>query len=105
MYWSYRKSDVVAPYSPMFTEPFAVMSKINCVPLDDDEVAQFETLRDGFLDNPVARQFLDAQESMRRFQMVVGEHVAKTFELGRIPTADDFPEDCGEGCGCDSEEA
>jgi cell fate (sporulation/competence/biofilm development) regulator YlbF (YheA/YmcA/DUF963 family) len=74
------------------------------VPLDDDEVAQFEALRDGFLDNPVARQFLDAQETMRRFQVIVGEHVAKTFELGRIPTAEDFPEGCGDDCGCDSEE-
>jgi cell fate (sporulation/competence/biofilm development) regulator YlbF (YheA/YmcA/DUF963 family) len=72
------------------------------LPLDDDEVSRFESLRDGFLENPVARQFLDAQEAMRRFQVTVGEHVAKTFELGRVPTADDFPKDCGDDCGCEN---
>lgn len=74
------------------------------LPLDDGDVAEFEALREGFLDNPVARDFLDAQEGMRQFQQVVGEHVAKTFELGRVPLATDFPEECGSDCGCGTAE-
>ncbi len=71
-------------------------------PLDPTEIAAFEADRDALLKNPVATGFLDAQEEMHELQSTVKKMVAKTVELGRIPTADDLAEggSCGSGCGC-----
>jgi cell fate (sporulation/competence/biofilm development) regulator YlbF (YheA/YmcA/DUF963 family) len=67
--------------------------------LGDEEIAAFEKERQTFLDNPVARGFLDAQKEMHRMQESVTHYVTKTFELGRIPEESDF-ESCGHGCNC-----
>jgi cell fate (sporulation/competence/biofilm development) regulator YlbF (YheA/YmcA/DUF963 family) len=67
--------------------------------LNDDEIAQFERDRQQFLDNPVARGFLDAQQHMHQVQESVTHYVTKTFELGRVPEESDF-ETCGSGCNC-----
>ena len=66
------------------------------------EIAAFESERDALLKNPVASSFLDAQEEMHELQSSVKKTVAKTVELGRIPTAEDLAEggSCGAGCGC-----
>ncbi len=71
-------------------------------PLDPVEIAAFEKDRDALLHNPVASGFLDAQEEMHSLQETVQKRVAKTIELGRIPTADDLNAggSCGSGCGC-----
>ncbi|HEY2329704.1 MAG TPA: YlbF family regulator [Verrucomicrobiae bacterium] len=70
--------------------------------LDAVEIAAFEKDRDALLKNPVAAGFLDAQEEMHELQSTVKKTVAKTIELGRIPTAEDLAEggSCGSGCGC-----
>jgi hypothetical protein len=69
--------------------------------LAPDEIAAFEKDRDALLKNPVAVGFLDAQEEMHDLQHSVKKMVSKTVELGRIPTADDLAESCGNGgCGC-----
>ncbi len=71
------------------------------IPLSNDEVAEFEKHRETLVNDPIARGFLDAQQEMHKVQESVGQYVAKTLELGRIPTSDDFPSDsCGHGCGC-----
>jgi len=71
------------------------------MPLSNDEIAEFEKHRETLINNPVAKAFLDAQQEMHKVQESVGQYVAKTLELGRIPTTDDFPsESCGHGCGC-----
>jgi cell fate (sporulation/competence/biofilm development) regulator YlbF (YheA/YmcA/DUF963 family) len=71
------------------------------VPLDRAEVAEFEKLRETFLKNPVASAFLDAQEELQKVQQSISQHVSKTFELGRVPTAEDMESGgCGHGCGC-----
>lgn len=67
--------------------------------LSDQEVAEFERERESFLNNPVARGFLNAQQEMHRMQESVTHYVTKTFELGRVPEAGDF-ESCGHGCNC-----
>jgi cell fate (sporulation/competence/biofilm development) regulator YlbF (YheA/YmcA/DUF963 family) len=70
-------------------------------PLDQREVADFEKLRDSFLKNPVASAFLDAQEELQKMQKSITQLVSKTFELGRIPEAEDLESgSCGHGCGC-----
>ena len=69
--------------------------------MDGNEVAVFEQERVTFLNNPVARGFLDAQEEMQQIQESIGRYVHKTFELGRVPAAEDFPSShCGPSCGC-----
>jgi cell fate (sporulation/competence/biofilm development) regulator YlbF (YheA/YmcA/DUF963 family) len=72
------------------------------LPLDGAEITDFEQLRESFLNNPVARGFLDAQEEMQKLQQSVGQYVSKTFELGRVPEESDLDSggSCGSGCGC-----
>lgn len=71
------------------------------MPLTGEEITEFESEREKLLANPVAKGFLDAQESMHRVQTSVTQYVAKTFELGRLPSEEDFNHgSCGEGCGC-----
>ena len=70
--------------------------------LEPAEISAFEQDRDVLLKNPVASDFLDAQEEMHDLQHSVQKIVAKTIELGRIPVAEDLAEggSCGHGCGC-----
>jgi cell fate (sporulation/competence/biofilm development) regulator YlbF (YheA/YmcA/DUF963 family) len=67
--------------------------------LSSEEIEQFERERESFLNNPVARGFLDAQQQMHRVQESVTQYVTKTFELGRVPEEGDM-ESCGHGCSC-----
>ena len=70
--------------------------------LSPEEISSFESDREALLNNPVARGFLDAQEELHHVHETVNRYVAKTLELGRMPTENDFEsEDCGHGgCGC-----
>jgi len=71
------------------------------MPLSNEEVLEFEKTREVLLNDPVARSFLEAQEEMHKLQESVMQYVAKTFELGRVPSAEDFPTGgCGPSCGC-----
>ena len=72
------------------------------VPLSGEEVADFEKDRDALLNNPVARNFLDAQEELHQVQHSVQQYVSKTLELGRLPSEEDLRGGgCGNGgCGC-----
>lgn len=67
--------------------------------LSEQEISEFESARESFLNDPVARGFLDAQKQMHRVQESVTHYVTKTFELGRVPVESDF-ETCGHGCNC-----
>lgn len=70
-------------------------------PLSNDEITEFEKERDALVSNPVARGFLDARQQMQKVQESVGQFVAMTFELGRLPTEEDMNGgSCGSGCGC-----
>jgi cell fate (sporulation/competence/biofilm development) regulator YlbF (YheA/YmcA/DUF963 family) len=71
------------------------------MPLDNNEITEFEKNRETLLNNPVAANFLTAQQQMHKIQESVMQYVSKTFELGRVPEPEDFPaENCGSGCGC-----
>ena len=70
-------------------------------PLDNNEIQEFERNRETLLNNPVASDFLAAQQEMQQIQESVMQYVSKTFELGRVPGAEDFESgSCGSGCGC-----
>lgn len=77
----------------------------NGPPLTDAEIDAFEKMRDALLANPVAKNFIEAQQEMHHIQEEVGQYVSKTFELGRVPTESDLSDGCcgghgGGGCGC-----
>ena len=70
-------------------------------PLDNAEISEFEANREILLNNLLAREFLEAQQQMHKIQESVMQYVGKTFELGRVPTTDDFSSGgCGPSCGC-----
>ena len=78
--------------------------------LSGEEISSFEQQRDSLLRNPIARNFLDAQDEMHRIQDSIHKFVSKTFELGRLPSEEDLSEGCcggggghghgHGGCGC-----
>ena len=69
------------------------------LPISNEELAEFETHREALVNNPVAREFIDAQEELQKLQSSVDQYVTKTMELGRVPEEGDFGS-CGHGCGC-----
>ncbi len=71
-------------------------------PLDPTEIAAFEKDREALLANPVAKNFIEAQEEIHELQHSIQKQINKTLQLGRTPTADDLKEEgsCGHGCGC-----
>jgi cell fate (sporulation/competence/biofilm development) regulator YlbF (YheA/YmcA/DUF963 family) len=67
------------------------------VPLENSDIQEFESRREAFLANPVAREFLSAQQAIHDIRDVVNRYVSRTFELGRLPQTEDF-----ESCSCGS---
>ena len=71
------------------------------LPLSGEEIAEYESHRESFFNNPVARDFVGAQQTIHKMQETVAQYVAKTFELGRVPSSEDFGSgSCGPSCGC-----
>lgn len=72
------------------------------LPVSDSEAEQFESLRQAFLGKTVAQDFLVAQEHVQKIQSTVFRLLTKTFEVGRVPVAEDFFGECcsSSGCGC-----
>ena len=69
--------------------------------ITEEEMNQFEAKEQAFLSNPVAQKFIEVQRGMHKLETTIGQYVRKTFELGRMPTDEDFEaEGCGPGCGC-----
>lgn len=72
------------------------------VEITEEEIAEFEKLREEFTANPVAVNFLEAQEEVQQVQDRIHQVIAKTFEIGRAPNQGDF-DFCSDGfgdCGC-----
>jgi len=68
------------------------------------EVEDFEAAREALMSNAVAREFMDAQQSLQSVQSAIGKYVGITLELGRVPAEEDLADQegcCNEGgCGC-----
>ena len=67
--------------------------------LSEGEIREFETARESLLANPVASEFLEAQQTLETLNKAVNKHVGMTLELGRVPTAEDFAQSEGGCCG------
>lgn len=71
------------------------------IALTPEEIGNFESEREKLLSNPIARDFLDAQQEMQQMQESVGNFVSKTLETGRVPELSELQGgSCGSGCGC-----
>ena len=66
--------------------------------LPESEIAEFESARKQLLSNPVASDFMQAQQSLEAIQSSVSRMVGMTLELGRVPTPEDIAQASGGGC-------
>ena len=94
-----------AEYDGLVTKGQALQDKQQrSMPLTGEEISDFEQHRDSLLKNPVARQFLDAQQELHQVQESIHKYVSKTIELGRLPSEEDLSSGCcgdhDHGCGC-----
>jgi cell fate (sporulation/competence/biofilm development) regulator YlbF (YheA/YmcA/DUF963 family) len=99
-----------AQYDSLIAKGQALQQKQQAsTPLTSEEISDFETQRDSLLKNPVARDFLDAQQELHQVKESIHRHVNKTIELGRLPSEEELSEGCcghGDhgghgGCGCE----
>jgi cell fate (sporulation/competence/biofilm development) regulator YlbF (YheA/YmcA/DUF963 family) len=71
--------------------------------LTEEEIQDFENQREKLLVHPVAGGFVEAQQGFEELRDTINRYVTKTFELGRVPTAEEVePKQggcCGGGCG------
>jgi cell fate (sporulation/competence/biofilm development) regulator YlbF (YheA/YmcA/DUF963 family) len=89
-----------AQYEGLVTKGQELQQKQQTTSLTGEEIAEFEQSRDALLGNPVARQFLDAQEELQQIQQTVQRYINKTLELGRMPTEEDLHGCSERGCSC-----
>ena len=92
-----------AQYDGLMAKGQALQQKQQmATPLTGEEISDFEQHRDSLLKNPVARDFIDAQQELHQVQESIHKHVSKTIELGRLPSEDELCSGgCGDhGCGC-----
>ena len=92
-----------AQYDGLITKGEALQQKQQMsLPLTGEEISDFEQHRDSLLNNPVAREFLDAQQELHRVRESIQKYINKTLELGRLPSEEEMSADCcgHEGCGC-----
>lgn len=64
------------------------------------ELEAFDKDRAVLMKNPVASQFIQAQDDLHHLQHAIQKLIRKTLELGRMPTEEDLEGSCGHGCGC-----
>jgi cell fate (sporulation/competence/biofilm development) regulator YlbF (YheA/YmcA/DUF963 family) len=88
-------------YDDLVTKGQALQQKQQLsMELTKEEIADFEQHRDALLNNPIARDYLDAQEELHDVQHTIHQYVGKTLELGRMPAEEDIGGPCGSGGGC-----
>jgi cell fate (sporulation/competence/biofilm development) regulator YlbF (YheA/YmcA/DUF963 family) len=71
------------------------------VKLSDQEINEYQAQRDRVVNNPVAANFIRAQQEVHGIQESVNKYLSKTLELGRVPSEEELDGGgCGSGCGC-----
>jgi cell fate (sporulation/competence/biofilm development) regulator YlbF (YheA/YmcA/DUF963 family) len=66
--------------------------------LGENEIKDFESARDALMENPVARDFMDAQQNLQNVQVAIGKYIGMTLELGHVPTAEEISASEQGGC-------
>ena len=71
------------------------------VQLSPEEISAYESHRERVVGNPLAAEFIRAQQEVHGIQESVNKFLSKTFELGRVPSDEELDGgSCGSGCGC-----
>ncbi len=65
------------------------------------EIAQMESLKDKAMENPIAADFVEAEDLINSIFGTVMKMVQKTLQNGAVPTDEELNSCCGGGCGCD----
>lgn len=73
--------------------------------ISDSEISSFETTRQHLFNNPVASEFMEAQQGLEALQSAVNRYLGLTLESGKVPTQEEMAAAsgggcCGGGCGC-----
>jgi len=69
--------------------------------LTDAEIDDFERDRQQFFNNPVASDFMEAQQEMHEVKKAVTQILTRAMELGRVPDPEELRSGpCGQGCSC-----
>ena len=70
--------------------------------LSQEEISAYEAQRESVINNPVAAEFIRAQQEVHGIQESVNRYLSKTIELGRVPAEEELDGggSCGSGCGC-----
>ena len=102
-----ENDDAKALYSSMQAKAEELHQKQHAgMDLTAGEIEEYNKLRDKVFESPVAKKFIDAQEEMHSVQATVNGWLSMTFELGRMPTDEDFEAHASSsccssgGCGC-----
>lgn len=66
--------------------------------LADAEVHEFEVMREQLMANPVATEFMAAEQGLNTIHQTVNQYVGMSLELGRVPTPEDFAQANQGGC-------
>ncbi|MCX6924616.1 MAG: YlbF family regulator, partial [Verrucomicrobia bacterium] len=93
-----------AQYDGLIAKGQALQEKQQAsTPLTGEEISDFEQHRDSLLKNPVAREFLDAQQELHEVKQSITKQVSKTIELGRLPSDEELSSGCcgDHSCGCE----
>ena len=72
------------------------------VEIKEEEISQFESLRDEVMGNSIATEFLDAQKELQQLHQMVDRYLDRTFELGRKPEYEDIHDGSCGNCDCHS---
>ena len=65
--------------------------------MSDSYIPEFEGPRTELLNNPIASDFMQAQQTLEALQSNVSQMVGMTLELGRVPTPEDIAQVSGGG--------
>lgn len=65
------------------------------------ELAQMDALKTKAMENPVAADFVEAEDLINSIFGTVMKMVQKTLQNGAVPTDEELNSCCGGGCGCD----
>ncbi|MCP4847731.1 MAG: YlbF family regulator [Verrucomicrobiaceae bacterium] len=85
-------------FSQMQTKSEELQNKQQAgIELTAGEVEEYNKLREKMLDDPAAKAFVEAQESIQSVHQTIGSWVSLVFENGRMPTEEEFEGHCGPG--------
>lgn len=70
--------------------------------LTQEDITGYEEKLAELKENPIAADFMNAEETLNGIVKQISTHVGKTLELGRLPEPEDLESGgcCGGGCGC-----